>query len=186
MKRPNELALWKRVLGVIGCVVASLWMVASALHSMSLACTPHAGCEFRERRAFVTTDEADFGLPSADRVKATRHGKANGRGDVVIETDTGKKVVVTWLSADEAAAGARELVEATAAGRPFELASHGPRWWLLFLLLTIPLALSFVIPQRLPIPMPTPVQQIAATTPVRNKKLERAERKAREHRERIT
>ena len=181
MKMPNEMAMWKRVLAFIGFVAASMWILYNVLHSITLDCEPTSGamsCVHREHRAWMTTDEVRFTAPIADQLTVKRHGKGNNQGDLTISTENGR-VEMTWMSAEEAQDAAAALIAETSAGRPYHLETHGPRWWLLLLLLTIPVAASFVIPQRLPIPMPS--QLGTATTPVLDKKLKRAERKAREH-----
>ena len=181
MRMPNELAMWKRVLAFIGFVAASIWIVYNVLHSITLDCEPAAGaisCVHREHRAWMTTDEVRFTAPIADQLTVKRHGKGNNLGDLSISTENGR-VDVTWMSADEAQDAAHVLVTETSAGRPYHLETHGPRWWLLLLLLTIPVAASFVIPQRLPIPTPDQLAQLPQ--PVLDKKFKRAERKAREH-----
>jgi len=175
MRLPHEMALWKRVLTVIGCVAIAIWIVASALHSVAIECTP-AGCVHRERRAGFTTDEHRFLAPTADRVTVRKWGKRDGFGDIKIQTATGE-LEVTWLSADEAAEHAASLVTETAAGRAYSFEAHGPRWWLFLLLLPIAVAMSMVWAPRV-----RTADNLAPA--LSDKKATRAERKRREHEQR--
>ena len=170
MVLPHELAWWKRLLGVLGCVAASLFLIASAFHSTALDCAPAAEatwCVYRERYLGVAVDEARFAAPGPDQVRVRRWGKASAFGDLEVRTGT-RTLTLGWMSAEEAAAEAAALVEAP--GR-FHLATHGPRWWLVFLLGTIPLAASFVVRRKLVVPL------AAAAPPPQDKRARRAARR---------
>jgi hypothetical protein len=142
-----DLPLWKRVLAVLGLSIASVWIAAMSLQTIAITCAPGptgAGtCVHEVRYAGITARTSRF-TPSVDRISPRSHGKGNGQGTVDIRSDTGEELEITWLSSDEARSVAERLVREPS----FAMDSTGPRWWLLFLVLTGALIVSLVVPTR--------------------------------------
>ena len=76
---------------------------------------------------------------------------------MVIQAPSGK-VEVTWVSPEEAEAAVHGMLH----DPRYAITSTGPRWWLLFLLGTIPLMLSMIVVPKLrlgALPPAPPVEQ---------------------------
>lgn len=137
----------KRLCVVVGLLVGSVWLVTKAVQTFEVTCAPDAdalvSCRYVKRYAGLTWHERVF-TPAPDRVTARRFGKHFRSGAVDIRTLSGDKLTVEWLSADEAEAAAARLVR----DPRFTLRTTGPRWWFLFLLVTIPVAVSVARPRQ--------------------------------------
>jgi hypothetical protein len=157
----DNLPVWKRVIAFVGLCAFSVWMVAMGLQTLEVACE-RGQCVHAVKYAGITTSETSF-APSAETVTWKRTGKYNKQGLVIIEPLSGGKVTVDWLSPAEAEAAVHGMLH----DPNYQLASTGPRWWLLFLLASIPLAISIiVVPKfragRLPPVPPVPQTKKAA------------------------
>lgn len=150
---------WKRALAVVGLVIASIWLAAMGLQTIRVRCKPRtdgtAQCVHAVRYAGITRSTTEF-TPTPTTVSSHSHGKGNMQGTVDIQTPTGE-VEITWLTSNEAKRVAQQLVS----DPEFSLDSGGPRWWLLFLLLTIPVTVSLVAPSRVRTQQP-PVATLAS------------------------
>lgn len=166
-----ELPLWKRLPIVVVLLVVSAWLTAKALQTIVVACAPDAdgnvSCRYERRYAAITWREEMF-KPTPERVTSRRVGKNYLEGEIYIQLETGEKLTIDWLSAEEAEAAAAQLVRDPL----FRLEAKGSRWWLLYLLITIPVAVVLVRPRR---SAAAHVEE-AAPPGVPSKKARRAER----------
>ncbi|MGE0871547.1 MAG: hypothetical protein AB7P03_23510 [Kofleriaceae bacterium] len=167
----TDLPLWKRMPVILGLVALSLWLASKAVQTIEVACEPdadgHVSCRYELRYAGITRRAETF-TPASDRVTWRRVGKHQNQGEVYAQLATGDKLTIEWLSDDEAEAAAAQLVR----DPHFKLESTGPRWWVMFLLVTIPVAVVLVRPQR-----PAVVKGDGVAPPVvQSKKARRAAR----------
>ena len=168
-----NLPVWQRGLAIVALLAISMWLTAMGLQTIRVTCGSGT-CVHEVRYAGIATRETTFETSSSN-VSWRRTGKYNNLGVVDIQPSSGDRLHIKWLSAEEAEAAAHGITH----DPTYRIDSTGPRWWLLFLFGTIPLALSFVIRPRIRIPdgAAPPVEQ--------TKKAARASRgKSRKARER--
>lgn len=168
-----NLPLWKRGLAIVALLAISVWLTAMGLQTIRVTCAAGT-CVHEVRYAGITTRETPF-APSSATISWRRTGKYDKLGIVDIQPASGDRLHIKWLSPEEAESAAHGITHDPA----YRIDSAGPRWWLLFLLGTIPAMVSFVIPPRIRIP-------VGAAPPVeQTKKTARAARgKARKARDR--
>ncbi|MDX2088053.1 MAG: hypothetical protein SFX73_09390 [Kofleriaceae bacterium] len=166
--------VWKRALAVIGLLAFSVWMLAMGLQTIRVGCE-RGQCVHSVQYAGITTQETPF-APSPLTVSWKRTGKYNNQGVVIIQPLGGDSLHINWLSPSEAEAAVHGMVHDPS----YQLASTGPRWWLLFLFGTIPLMVSVIVGPKLRLGAKSSALPVAQT-----KKAARAARgKAKKARER--
>lgn len=168
-----NLPLWKRGLAIVALLAISVWLTAMGLQTIRVTCA-EGSCVHEVRYAGITTRETPF-APASATISWRRTGKHHNLGVVDIQPSASDKLHIAWLSPEEAEAAAHGITH----DADYRIDSTGPRWWLLFLLGTIPAMVSLVIPPRIRIPT-------GAAPPVaQTKKTARAERgRARKARDR--
>lgn len=149
--------MWKRLAGVGLLLVASAWLLAMGLQTIVVTCDHHV-CVHEVRYAGIATRATAF-TASASTVAWRRTGKNQNLGVIDIQAAPDHRLTVKWLSPAEAEAAVTAMLH----DAPSQLEATGPRWWLLFLLATVPLLLSLLRPPKLRLPAPGNTPPIART-----------------------
>jgi hypothetical protein len=149
--------MWKRVAGAGLLLVVSVWLLAMGLQTIVVTCD-HGTCVHEVRYAGIATRATTF-TASASTVSWRRTGKHDNLGVIDILASPAHHLSVKWLSPTEAEAAVGAMLH----DPTYRLEATGPRWWLLFLLATVPVMLSLLLPPKLRIPAPGTAPPIART-----------------------